>query len=270
VDPRPNPSISKYACLGNNPIWYSDKFGDTVSKQLQLKLDNSRDEANKLIDQIGDYKKKLTSLMVDGSDNSKLISGIDEANHAISELQSFLSKLNNIENDSERDYDIKVDNSYTTAGVLYTNGSITIVFPNLEEEQDISLLSHEIEHLYQYSVGKLNYNSNKNVSGISYDIFDEVDAYKTQWAFSFFGSFLGETDVKYNEIIPSNIVGLHLDYKMIWQKTELNRATIMTDEIAKYYSEYLYEGEHAKKMYEFLKSNYLGRPLGAFTNNIEK
>jgi len=30
MDPRPNPSISVYACFGNNPIWFSDVAGDTV------------------------------------------------------------------------------------------------------------------------------------------------------------------------------------------------------------------------------------------------
>jgi hypothetical protein len=30
VDPRPNPSISVYACFGNNPIWFSDVKGDTI------------------------------------------------------------------------------------------------------------------------------------------------------------------------------------------------------------------------------------------------
>jgi hypothetical protein len=30
VDPRPNPSISNYACFGNNPMLFSDILGDTV------------------------------------------------------------------------------------------------------------------------------------------------------------------------------------------------------------------------------------------------
>jgi len=29
-DPRPNPSISLYACFGNNPIWFTDVNGDTT------------------------------------------------------------------------------------------------------------------------------------------------------------------------------------------------------------------------------------------------
>lgn len=30
VDPKPNPSISNYACFANNPIFFSDPFGDTT------------------------------------------------------------------------------------------------------------------------------------------------------------------------------------------------------------------------------------------------
>ena len=29
-DPKPNPSISNYACFANNPIWFSDLKGDTI------------------------------------------------------------------------------------------------------------------------------------------------------------------------------------------------------------------------------------------------
>jgi RHS repeat-associated protein len=36
-DPKPNPSISEYACFANNPILYADPYGDTitVSKDVQ-------------------------------------------------------------------------------------------------------------------------------------------------------------------------------------------------------------------------------------------
>jgi hypothetical protein len=30
IDPKPNPSISNYACFGNNPIFYIDVLGDTI------------------------------------------------------------------------------------------------------------------------------------------------------------------------------------------------------------------------------------------------
>jgi len=32
LDPKPVPSISGYACFGNNPIWYSDELGDSIIK----------------------------------------------------------------------------------------------------------------------------------------------------------------------------------------------------------------------------------------------
>jgi len=30
IDPKPNPSISVYACFSNNPLWYIDPYGDTI------------------------------------------------------------------------------------------------------------------------------------------------------------------------------------------------------------------------------------------------
>ncbi len=34
LDPKPNPSLSSYACFGNNPVWVSDPKGDTLRMAL--------------------------------------------------------------------------------------------------------------------------------------------------------------------------------------------------------------------------------------------
>ncbi|MCO5253546.1 MAG: hypothetical protein M9892_04170 [Bacteroidetes bacterium] len=46
-DPKPNPSVSVYACFGNNPIWFTDVAGDTTVFVNTIELKKGYSEANK-------------------------------------------------------------------------------------------------------------------------------------------------------------------------------------------------------------------------------
>lgn len=50
LDPKPNASISSYACFANNPVWFSDPYGDTIRVQF---TDN--DVRKKYISMINKY-----------------------------------------------------------------------------------------------------------------------------------------------------------------------------------------------------------------------
>lgn len=61
-DPKPNPSISNYATFANNPIIYTDPFGDTVKyKGLRERIDVG---AKRLFDRKfnADFKDKKSQL----------------------------------------------------------------------------------------------------------------------------------------------------------------------------------------------------------------
>jgi hypothetical protein len=73
-DPKPNPSISNYACFAGNPIMYSDPLGDTI-KVTGTKKDKRKfirqankasgnkfkvDDDNNLVLKKGSYNKKTT------------------------------------------------------------------------------------------------------------------------------------------------------------------------------------------------------------------
>jgi RHS repeat-associated protein len=61
-DPRPNPSISVYACFGNNPIFFSDILGDTLrgfDEVEQKALENFEKRVNQ---QVVKYKNKVQEL----------------------------------------------------------------------------------------------------------------------------------------------------------------------------------------------------------------
>jgi hypothetical protein len=40
LDPKPNASISNYACFANNPIWYKDALGDTIVMSIFSNAEN--------------------------------------------------------------------------------------------------------------------------------------------------------------------------------------------------------------------------------------
>ena len=52
MEPRPNPSISNYACFANSPIWFNDRLGDvleigTKDKQAKADINNQVDKKNR-------------------------------------------------------------------------------------------------------------------------------------------------------------------------------------------------------------------------------
>jgi RHS repeat-associated protein len=59
LDPKPNPSISQYATFANNPIWFSDPFGDTTF------VTNSGDILNKQMDDDGNLLDNLVYQQTD-------------------------------------------------------------------------------------------------------------------------------------------------------------------------------------------------------------
>ena len=76
LDPKPNPSISQYVTFANNPIWFSDPFGDTV------KFVSNVDEqfVNNLLDKESDmYSRKFAKKFkrLQGSEKTYLFESIN-------------------------------------------------------------------------------------------------------------------------------------------------------------------------------------------------
>jgi LysM repeat protein len=86
LDPKPNPSISSYACFANNPIWISDPLGDTTSYSVQKgdNLTNIAKQNNVSLDRLKQYNPQISdpnkisvgqTINIPGAQNDKLMNG---------------------------------------------------------------------------------------------------------------------------------------------------------------------------------------------------
>ena len=67
LDPKPNPSISNYACFGNNPIWFNDVDGDSAA--IHQKQPGAFNAMKSVLD---DRFEGAVDFELAGSDNNKL------------------------------------------------------------------------------------------------------------------------------------------------------------------------------------------------------
>ncbi|MCO5254176.1 MAG: hypothetical protein M9892_07435 [Bacteroidetes bacterium] len=75
-DPRPNPSISVYACFRNNPIWFSDIYGDSIDVKFNQVLDDDGNPTGVINVEVT-YTGKVLNNSSEEVDMSKVISGIE-------------------------------------------------------------------------------------------------------------------------------------------------------------------------------------------------
>lgn len=74
MDPRPNPSVSSYACFGNNPVIFSDMAGDTIKIVGDVDfVANTKSYLNQL------YLTERGKKMIDELEKSEKIFTIKEA-----------------------------------------------------------------------------------------------------------------------------------------------------------------------------------------------
>jgi hypothetical protein len=116
-DPKPNPSISVYACFNNNPIWGTDVLGDSSvfsNKGDKIHYDpKDKDlrvfmkDGDKLT-QIGELGKKV--------DVNKIFGNILKDNKAEAKKGSSIDWFNNVKKDGKWDYK---DNENTIFGIAW-------------------------------------------------------------------------------------------------------------------------------------------------------
>lgn len=118
LDPKPDPSLSYYACFANNPIWFADPLGDTI------KLEGSKRDMRKFTRQLGRttgnkygfdengilYNKGNSSNIATDSKKSGELSGI--VGSAMADEETFTLSL--VRNDSK------------TLGDSYDRGTVDV------------------------------------------------------------------------------------------------------------------------------------------------
>lgn len=238
MDPKPQINISDYACFGNNPILYTDIDGDEFDKDSQKKVDKVKskiEERKKEVDtELGNVNKKIEDLS-----NKKLnpkqereLKNLNKQKEDLgfqkTELEKAGNEIKEMEKSTQMFHLKSVYNPFMLKGgktVYNKDGSITMKIGALG---DYSTTGHELKHGYQYITGDINFNAKGNEYGSLGDRFDEVNAYKRQYALNPDRVKNGMRRIKYAaDIKPGNVGSLLKTYKLLKVKDlNINNTTL--------------------------------------------
>ena len=182
VDPAADryPNISPYAYCANNPIIYIDPTGMYIEEGSQKEWERRKGDVTSQRDYLQKRVDKLKAKAeAKGWSTEKLASKIGDKNERIARLNTSLGTMGTLESSSQG-YSL----SHTATG---ENGGVTL---NTDTKiVDIKFGSgntgnfvHEMTHTGQFEVGDMAFDLKTGMT-LAQDVYDEVSAYKSQFAY---------------------------------------------------------------------------------------
>lgn len=161
--------LSPYCYCADNPLNVVDPDGKKIAQSSEKEWDKFKAEIQKV------YDKLMLKLNKGG--NSKRLDALRERT---SILRHSLEMMNNLQNDPSQSYALHLIMPNETGGITHDlqTGDIVIRYNNSAN------FVHEMTHAGQFYTQDIAFASNDK-NGIMYnDVYDEVAAYKAQYAFS--------------------------------------------------------------------------------------
>ncbi len=169
------PHLSPYAYCANNPLSIIDPTGMIIEDPDNL-VETFR---NNILDIISNLKNKIN--------DPGCIDYINALKGIIKEIDALVN--------SDITYNVSKDNDISGGETFYDyDKKNTIIIkignppePKITEANEkanmtdiIGVIAHEMKHAYQFEIGDISFSEDNNKFGITYDIYDEVDAYNRE------------------------------------------------------------------------------------------
>ncbi len=221
-----------------NPLKFSSEMGLCQSKLNSLGRSYSRfdglkdDGKRKIAEAKAKVKNKIQELknnINSASDTEKL-----DLKARIKELEKAVVELERLEKTITK-YNFEIDKE--TPQLNYDNNTDTVT---VKYDGSLGSLINELKHAFQFETGQLDFiqvaNSNgssTNIPGVLYDLGDELETYKRQYAYNgFLKMRMAWSEKELNNFLLTNISELNRTFKIISE--EQNNVGILEVHSIKY------------------------------------
>ena len=175
VDPMASkyPSLSPYTYCANNPVRVVDPDGETIDPASQDEWNRNKQQITSTI------MNRLFQLVTNTEENSSY------TNKSIMSLFNTLTVMDQMEQDPVWMFSLSSINGKTPGYTKLTRDSDhNMAYLFQIGYVDIANFVHEVNHCGQFLGGKLGFIETDNGFGALVDVYDELEAYKSQYYYS--------------------------------------------------------------------------------------
>ena len=206
VDPAASayPSLSPYAYVANNPLNFIDPTGAYIEPASQKEWDKQTGYVEARRDNLQGRIDKLTAKAEKkGWSSDKLAGKLGNLNERVASLNTTLDMFSTLESSTQG---YSLSSGAGEVGSTYYDPSSGNVVINYSSTANFV---HESTHAGQFETGDLAFQNSPAQLSYAQDLFDEVSAYKAEFAFS--GTSVGgatSSASSFGAITPSFVKGI--------------------------------------------------------------